>query len=211
VSRLDLVVGPNGAGKSTFVRLVLLPTWPGASFVNADEIAAQRWPDDQERHAYEAAAVAASTRSRLIELHRPLIAETVFSHPSKLDLMDEATTAGYYVALHVLMVPEDLAVARVDYRQAAGGHGVPINKIRGRYGRLWSNVVDAVPKASSATFWDNSSLDGPRQVAMFIDGVVAGSPDWPEWSPTALTDRLAGLTTDPGYEQPLVVPQLPHT
>ncbi len=189
MSRLDLVVGPNGAGKSTFVRLVLTPTWPSADFVNADQIAAQKWPDDPEGHAYEAAAVAASTRSRLIELRRPFIAETVFSHPSKLDLMDEAARAGYYVALHVLMVPEALAVVRVDYRVASGGHGVPIDKIRQRYRRLWANVADAVPKAASATFWDNANLNGPRPVATFIDGVVVGNPEWPDWAPADLTDR----------------------
>ena len=124
MSRLDLVVGPNGAGKSTFVRLVITPAWPGAVFVNADEIAAQRWPDDQERHAYDAAAVAATTRSRLIELHRPLIAETVFSHPSKLDLLRQAAAAGYYTAVHVMWVPEALAVARVSARVVAGGHSL---------------------------------------------------------------------------------------
>ena len=44
--RLDLVVGPNGAGKTTFVELVLAPLRPGVTFVNADVIAAARWPDD---------------------------------------------------------------------------------------------------------------------------------------------------------------------
>jgi predicted ABC-type ATPase len=189
VSRLDLVVGPNGAGKSTFVRLIVAPAWPAAAFVNADEIAARKWPDDTEAHAYEAAEIAAATRSRLIELRHPLIAETVFSHPSKLDLIDGATAAGYYVALHVLMVPEDLAVDRVDYRRASGGHGVPVAKIRERYQRLWALVVDAVPKASSATFWDNSQLAGPRQVALFIDGLVVGRPMWPTWAPADLTRR----------------------
>jgi len=43
--RLDLVVGPNG-GKSTFVELVLAPLRPGVTFVNADVIAAARWPED---------------------------------------------------------------------------------------------------------------------------------------------------------------------
>jgi predicted ABC-type ATPase len=189
VSRLDLVVGPNGAGKSTFVRLVLVPTLPGAAFVNADQIAAQHWPDDPEPHAYDAAAVAAATRSRLIELRRPFIAETVFSHPSKLDLMGEATAAGYHLALHVLMVPEDLAVARVAYRRRNGGHGVPVDKIRVRYLRVWPLVADAVAKAGSATFWDNSSVDGPRQAAVFIEGVVVGTPTWPAWTPAALSDR----------------------
>jgi predicted ABC-type ATPase len=49
--RLDLVVGPNGAGKSTFVRLTLAPVLPRSSFVNADLIAQQRWPDDPETHS----------------------------------------------------------------------------------------------------------------------------------------------------------------
>jgi predicted ABC-type ATPase len=189
VSRLDLVVGPNGSGKSTFVRRILSPVWRAAAFVNADEIAAQRWPDDPEPHAYEAAQIAADTRSRLIELRRPLIAETVFSHRSKLELMDDAAGAGYYVALHVLMVPEDLAVERVNYRKASGGHGVPVDKIRGRFRRLWPHVAEAVRKADSATFWDNAHHSGPRQVALFTDGLVVGRPDWPGWAPTELTDR----------------------
>lgn len=189
MSRLDLVVGPNGAGKSTFVRLILAPTLPRAAFVNADEIADQQWPDDPESHAYDAAAIAATTRSRLIGLRRPLIAETVCSHPSKLDLIDEAAHAGYYVALHVLMVPEDLAVARVGYRKRSGGHSVPIAKIRQRYHRLWPIVAAAATKADLATFWDNATPDGPRRVAMFIEGIVVGIPDWPAWAPEAVTDR----------------------
>jgi predicted ABC-type ATPase len=188
VSRLDLVVGPNGAGKSTFVRLVLAPAWPVATFVNADEIAAQRWPDDPMAHAYEAAKVAAATRTRLIELGRPLIAETVFSHPTKLDLVRGATRAGYYVALHVLMVPEELSVSRVAYRVANGGHDVPVEKIRARYRRLWPIVAEAVPIVDSATVWDNSRHDGPRIVALFSDGLIVGSPNWPSWSPRAMTD-----------------------
>lgn len=192
MSRLDLVVGPNGAGKSTFVRWVIVPSWPAAAFVDADEIAAQRWPGDPSGHAYDAAAVAATTRTRLIELGRPLIAETVFSHESKLELVDEATRAGYYVALHVLMVPEDLAVARVQYRVANGGHGVPVDKIRARYRRLWALVADAVPRASSANFWDNSTLDGPRPVAAFIGGEAVRAPQWPNWAPGDLTTRWPG-------------------
>lgn len=188
MSRLDLVVGPNGAGKSTFVRLAVAPIWTAATFVNADAIAAQRWPEDPSSHAYEAATIAAATRSRLIELGRPLIAETVFSHPSKLDLIRTATAAGYYVALHVLMVPEDLSVARVAYRVASGGHDVPVDKIRERHRRLWPIVAAAVPMADSATFWDNAHHDGPRTVALFSEGVIVGRPEWPSWTQTALTD-----------------------
>ena len=188
MSRLDLVAGPNGAGKSTFVRLALVPEWPAATFVNADEIAARRWPHDQQAHSHEAARIAAATRARLIQLDRTLIAETVFSHPTKLDLLRHAAAAGYFIALHVLMVPEELSVARVAYRVAAGGHDVPVDKIRERHRRLWPIVATAVSLSGSATFWDDSRHGGPRMAALFSDGVVVGTPEWPPWTPAVITD-----------------------
>jgi predicted ABC-type ATPase len=189
LSRLDLVVGPNGAGKSTFVQEILAPRRPGVLFVNADLIAAERWPNDPEGRAYDAAELAGATRSALIQTLREFITETVFSHPSKVDLVDEALAAGYFVALHVLMVPEDLAVARVANRVHHGGHGVPINKIRERYQRLWANVALAAEKASSAAFWDNSTLDGPVLIGEIVNGILLSKPRWPTWTPIALIAR----------------------
>lgn len=187
--RLDLIVGPNGAGKSTFVELILAPLRPGVTFVNADVIAAQRWPDDPQRHSYEAAQVAAETRARLFELREPFIAETVFSHPSKLGLIDAAVAAGYTVALHVVMVPEELAVQRVVHRVASGGHAVPEDKIRQRYERLWPLVVEAIGRADTARVWDNSRHDGPGQVALFARGMPVGPCSWPTWTPQPLRRR----------------------
>lgn len=187
--RLDLVVGPNGAGKSTFVRLTLAPVLPHATFVNADLIAQQRWPDDPETHSYEAARIAAHTRKALIARREPFIAETVFSHPSKLDLLREAAAAGYYRAVHVVLVPEAVAVARVAARVVAGGHTVPEDKIRGRYQRLWPLVAEAIVLADTATVYDNSQRKGPSVVADFSHGFVVGKPLWPDWTPEALTDR----------------------
>ncbi len=184
--RLDLVVGPNGAGKSTFVELTLAPLLPGSVFVNADEIAKQRWPDDPASHTYDAARVAADTRAKLLDLGASFIAETVFSHPSKLDLIDAAHAAQYTVVLHVLLIPEELAVQRVRYRVRAGGHAVPEDKIRQRYQRLWPLVAEAITRCQSATVYDNSGPKGPRIVAQMNDGFVAGSPAWPPWAPLVL-------------------------
>ncbi|MFT4035805.1 MAG: hypothetical protein QM679_09565 [Patulibacter sp.] len=55
-------------------------------FVNADEIAAERWPGEESAHAYEASAAAAEVRAALLEQRRSSITETVFSHPSGLPL-----------------------------------------------------------------------------------------------------------------------------
>jgi predicted ABC-type ATPase len=186
MNRLDLVVGPNGAGKSTFIAFTLTPLLPHSVVVNADEIARQRWPDDQASHAYEAAQVAADTRARLIEMGQSFIAETVFSHPSKLDLIGAAHAGGFTVVLHVLLIPEDLAVQRVRYRVAAGGHDVPEKKIRQRHRRLWSLVADGIALSDTATIYDNSRLRGPRIIAQFSGADIIGSPDWPTWTPETL-------------------------
>ena len=189
MKRADLVVGPNGAGKSTFVALTLARLLPGSVFVNADEIARQRWPEDPVSHAYDAARAAAETRSRLIELGRSFIAETVFSHPSKLDLLRAAQAAGYVVVMHVIMIPEELAVERVKRRVLAGGHHVPEDKIRERHRRLWPLVATAAAHAETATFYDNSRRDGPRIVAQLSGGIAIGAPSWPGWTAEPLRSR----------------------
>jgi predicted ABC-type ATPase len=187
MSRLDLVVGPNGAGKATFVRLVLQPTLPpGTLCVNADEIAKARWPGAESEHAYEAARIAADTRDRLIRTGRPFIAETVFSHASKLELIDQALAAGYTVALHVIAVPLVVALHRVPLRVASGGHDVPPGKIAERYERLWPLVADAITRADVAAVWDNSRRS-PIKVGEFIGGLSVSPPTWPAWTPAPLT------------------------
>jgi predicted ABC-type ATPase len=117
----------------------------------------------------------------------------VFSHPSKLELVEAAHAAGYVVALHVVMVPEDLAVLRVQYRVRAGGHHVPEGKIRERYQRLWDIVAAAIARSDLTTVYDNSGDRGPRIVVQLASGLIVGRPAWPDWAPPALaTQRPAG-------------------
>ncbi|MGW0041973.1 zeta toxin family protein [Rhodococcus sp. NPDC003348] len=188
--RLDLVVGPNGAGKSTFVEQRLAPLLPGSVFVNADVIAQDRWPDSAEEHSYEAARIAATIRDALIEQGESFIAETVFSHPSKLELIDRARRAGYVVVLHVVLVPVELSVARVAERVVEGGHRVPEEKIRDRFGRLWSLVVEAIGRVDHASVYDNTAADVTRIVARFVDGEAVGEISWPVWTPPELTELV---------------------
>lgn len=189
MKRLDLVVGPNGAGKSTFIALTLAPLLSRSVFVNADEIANRRWPDDPAVHAYDAARIAAETREKLISAGVSFIAETVFSHPSKLGLIRSARDAGYVIALHVVLVPEDLAVERVKRRVRHGGHDVPERKIRERHRRLWKLVASAIEIADTATVYDNSRREGPRIVAQLTAGTVIGAPSWPTWISEELSRR----------------------
>lgn len=185
---LHLLVGPNGAGKSTLFAAVIEPA-THLEVVNADVIAAQRWPEDPAARSYDAAAIAAERRSAWIGERRSFVAETVFSHESKLELVDAAEEAGYLVTLHVVMVPKELAVARVASRVAAGGHPVAEDKVRARYERLWPLVAAAARQVDSATVYDNSRARHPFQVVATLQrGRVMGTPTWPAWTPDAVRD-----------------------
>jgi len=88
-------------------------------FVNADLIAAKRWPHEAAKMSYEAARCAAVERTRLLDARESFITETVFSHPSKLELLREARRQRFLVTLHIVLVPVELSVVRVRSRVRA--------------------------------------------------------------------------------------------
>ncbi|MEZ5311257.1 MAG: zeta toxin family protein [Microthrixaceae bacterium] len=182
MSRLDLIVGANGAGKTTLFERVIEPARPGLPFVNADRIAAARFGTDAERRSYEAAEIAARTRTTLIDARLDFCTETVFSHRSKLELVRSAVGAGYDVVAHVVMIPLSLSEPRVAARVASGGHSVPVSKLARRFERLWPNVVAMVPMCHRSVFWDNSRDSGPVEVAAFRYGIADYPPRWPAWT-----------------------------
>ncbi len=150
-------------------------------------IAPRKWPDAESEHAYDAGREAAQQRNKLIAVGASFISETVFSHPSKIELVEQAAAHGYLVTLHVILIPEETTVHRVGYRASRGGHGVPGAKIRGRYARLWAHVAAARAVADRTRFYDNSKASSPfRLVAVYEHGVEAGESQWPKWTPPAL-------------------------
>ena len=159
-------------------------------FINADEIAALRWTGQEAEHAYEASAAATAARDDALSHRRSFITETVFSHPSKIELIKQGISAGYLVTLHAILVPEDVTVMRVEYRVAQGGHTVPETKVRERYRRLWDLVAEARDLAIRSTFYDNSRASTPfLPIANYENGRLMGDPAWPAWTPSALTGR----------------------
>jgi predicted ABC-type ATPase len=189
---LWLLVGPNGAGKTTYYERVIAPRLR-LPFVNADRIARGRWPRNYSRHAYEAARIAEATRYALLYAGKSFVAETVFSHPSKLEFVKRARAAGYTVWITFVGVGSpELAVARVGQRLREGGHPVPPDKVRERYVRLQANVRAAVPLADRLAVVDNSEKGRAlRDVLLFEQGrVVRRARDLPEWAATLFSEQL---------------------
>jgi predicted ABC-type ATPase len=165
-------------------------------YVNADEIARTLWPEDPAAHAYDAMGEAERQRAAYLANGQSFIAETVFSHPSKLALIRDAQQRGYTVNLvFIHLANADLAVRRVTERVQRGGHAVPPAKIRERYARTLEHMRQAVYIADEALLFDNSQAGHPpRWVMSFADGRLSDCiADPPTWAKRLFADALAAF------------------
>ena len=187
-----VLAGPNGAGKSTLYETRVRPHFAGP-FINADLIQRDELNDPAANASYEAAQLAATRRAELLGQRRDFVTETVFSHPSKLELIDEARRSGYtIIVMQVGVSSPDLSVARVRARVDEGGHTVPEEKIRARYARNGPLIRQAVLKADRGLVFDNSRLNTPPKCCLvFANGrLVSASPVLPEWIMTVYAPDL---------------------
>ncbi len=185
-----LLAGPNGAGKSTLYRALVRQglLGPPLEFVNADlheQAELQHIADPHER-SLAARAWADARRAALIEARTPFASETVFSHPSKLALIEQARAAGFTVALHVVALDDPARLlARVDQRVREGGHPVPPERILARVPRTMALLAQAVRRADVAYLYDGADVEdgGPQLVAVYTAaGVTALANPLPGWA-----------------------------
>lgn len=169
-----LLVGANGAGKSTLYEGTIKPAIPNVAFINADIIQATELQDPSMKASYRAAEIATQRRTHCLENGRSFISETVFSHPSKLDLIREAKTAGHNVVLyHVGVRSANISVDRVGLRVMKGGHPVPEDKIRARFERNQPLIREAATLSDRAFIYDNSVRGRRAQLGIeFYQGKV---------------------------------------
>ena len=178
-----VLAGPNGAGKSTLYTTRVAPAFAGP-FVNADLIQRDELRDPSMSAAYAAARIAEDRRRTLLSQGRSFATETVFSHPSKLAILETARARGYLVVvLHVGVDSPDLSVARVESRRDEGGHDVPEDKVRARYVRGQPLIRQAVLAADRGMVFDNSRLNTPpARMLVFAAGRLAqAEPHLPGW------------------------------
>ena len=178
-----VLAGPNGAGKSTLYETRIAPSFAGP-FINADIIQRDELHDPSPAASYEAARIASSRRGDYLARGRDFVTETVFSHSSKLELIDAARSGGFTViVMHVGVDAPDLSVSRVKARVEEGGHIVPEDKIRARYARGAPLIRSAILKADRGMVFDNSGLNRPpRHCLTFANGRVAfAAARLPRW------------------------------
>jgi predicted ABC-type ATPase len=188
-----VVAGPNGAGKSTLYQWRVALDFPHP-FVNADIIQRDELLDLSLAASYTAARIADEQRAQYIAARTDFATETVFSHESKLALIDTAKAAGFrVVVMHVGVDDADISVERVNARVDEGGHPVPEDKIRTRYERNVPLIREAILRADIGLVYDNSPLNSkPKLRLTFDDGhLIKKAAKLPKWISAAYKEDLA--------------------
>jgi len=149
VPTVIIIAGPNGAGKTTFANEYLSTEERRLEFVNADEIA--RGLSAGVRSDVLAGRLMLARIDELIEDGADFVVETTLASLAYAQKISAWRMRGYRVSLIYLRLDSvDESMLRVQRRVAAGGHGIPEEAVRRRFGKslayletIYKPIVDA--------------------------------------------------------------------
>ena len=185
---LCVIAGPNGSGKTTTTLQLLQDEWATDSlYINPDIIAQEEFGDWNSPEAVlKAARRATQMRYDCLGQQRDFVFETVFSSPEKLEFLQKAKEAGFFIRLfYVCTSSPSINAARITQRYIDGGHEVPISKIISRYYKSLVNAAKAISFVDRAYIYDNSINNQlPRLLYRTVEGQVFKKyvEDVPEWA-----------------------------
>ena len=140
--------GPNGSGKSTIKRMAKI----AGVYINADDIKKTNLCSD-----LDAALKAEELRENMLEKGEDFTFETVLSTDRNISLLKRAKEKGYFIrGIYILTASPDINVARVNSREAFGGHGVPEEKIRSRYDKALKLIPQFIGICDIVHMYDNT-------------------------------------------------------
>lgn len=133
--RLYIISGCNGAGKTTASYTLLPEMLECSQFVNSDEFAKGLAPFSPEKASIQASRYMVLKIRYLFRKKEDFGIETTLATRTLLKTIRQAQEEGYMVTLmYFWLNSPDLAVSRVRARVEAGGHNIPEETIRRRYG-----------------------------------------------------------------------------
>jgi predicted ABC-type ATPase len=156
--RVVIFAGPNGAGKTTHAEL-MLEALGIQTFVNADFIARGLSGRNTEAVNFEAGRIMLRRLQQLAAERTDFAFESTLSSRSFAPFLRELREQGYRVAIHYFSLRSaSLAAARVKLRVKLGGHNVPVETVKRRYGRSLANFFSLYQAlADEWTLFDNST------------------------------------------------------
>jgi predicted ABC-type ATPase len=169
--RVVVFAGPNGAGKSTHADAILAALGI-ETFVNADYIARGLSGRNTDAVAFEAGRIMLKRLHQLGDTGADFAFESTLSSRTFAAFLAKLKHKGYAVVIYYFALANaQLAVRRVKLRVSLGGHNVPPETVRRRYGRSARNFFKLyMPLADEWTVFDNSTAPQARPVATSIQG-----------------------------------------
>ena len=158
MKKIIIIAGPNGAGKTTFAREYLPKEANCPIFINADLIAAGLAPFAPETASIKAARLMLQEIKVNVKVNRSFAFETTLSGKAYARHIADWEKKGYHITLFFLSLADvEVAIARVAYRVANGGHHIPEATIRRRFKAGLHNFHNIYkPLADAWTLYDNS-------------------------------------------------------
>ena len=159
---LIIIAGPNGSGKTSVTKKFLHHEWAeGTTYINPDEVANEMFGDwNSIESILKAANYCAEWRERCINEKQSFVFETVMSSEDKIDFINRAKKAGFFIRLFFISTDSPtINASRIADRVMKGGHDVPITKIVSRYFKSIKNCMKASMIVDRLYIYDNS-IDG---------------------------------------------------
>ena len=140
---LIIIAGTNGAGKTLFMQKLLQNECTNnTTYININEDHCAQW------------------RERCINEKQSFVFETVMSAEDKIDFINRAKKAGFFIRLFFISTDSPtINASRIADRVMKGGHDVPITKIVSRYFKSIKNCMKASMIVDRLYVYDNS-IDG---------------------------------------------------
>ncbi len=157
--KLIIIAGPNGSGKTSVTNKILEHDWEkGCVHINPDDIAKDIFGDWNSPDAVmKAAKYATKMRQDCLKKEQSMLFETVLSAPEKLEFIQKAKMAGFFIRLFFVGTDSPaINASRIARRVMEGGHDVPISKIISRYSKSIANCALAASMADRSYIYDNS-------------------------------------------------------
>ncbi len=142
-------------------------------------------------NSYHFAIISDFLRINLIKEKVSFSFETVFSHPSKLDLISTAKNNGYKVYLYFIGTETPLInEERILDRIKKGGHQVSKEKISERYYRTMELLFKMLKSVDEVYLWDNSLKKHEFIGSLIKNNLSFDTNLFPNWIDKYLIEKL---------------------
>ena len=186
----NIVGGVNGAGKSSLTGSLKYQRDDLGTIVDVDRMTAEQYNGDE----YEGGKAAVAKIEQCIKAGVNFTQESTLAGSYVRKVAQAAKEAGYYIRLFYVGIDTvEEALRRIQNRVEKGGHGIPKEDVKRRFGRQIGALAQVLPYCNEAVFFDNRN--GFAQVAEYRNGEVIpmGNGNRPAWLDELL--RAGGTNT----------------